>query len=184
MNVLIRGYGHVHHDESSFFMIIISGLFVSVFLSLLIVKSHSMVTFFSFDYWFQCKLVPFLGAWYLIVSIHSVQCIYFATRSCCWRYSLFIIVGHSDIMWLIVTSLCVHSPYLGSAPFLMIFAWYARVARIWFCAANMKPSSVLPFRLELLSQWCIVVLSTSLLSVPRGYLPCSSFSVHFFLIII
>ena len=124
-------------------------------------------------------LVPFLGLWYLI-CLHSVQSINFATRSCLWKYFVFTLVEHRDIVWLTVSSPCVHSRHLGSAPFLGIFAWYILVARLWFYAASMK-RSFSTFIIELLSHWWVAVLSTPPLSFLRGYRPCRGFSLHVFL---
>ena len=52
---------------------------------------------------------------------------------------------------------------------------------LWSCATSMKPP-VYPFRLELLSYWWVVALSTYPLLALCGYLPCSDFSLKVFFI--
>ena len=72
-------------------------------------------------------------------------------------------------------SLSLHSLQLGLL--LRILDWYACVDILWSWAASIK-LSVSPFKLEQLSHWWVVALSTSALSGLKRYFPCSGLSLH------
>ena len=84
----------------------------------------------------------------------------------CWYYMIYCFL-----------SLSLYSLQLRSAPLLRILDWYPHVDVFWSWAVSVK-LSVSPFKLELLSHWCVVALSTSALSVLQRYFPCRGFSLH------
>ena len=166
------------HVFSSKLFIVMSGWLASIFQSVLIVKSHRIVT--SVPSVTGCGVCsyhfPVCGK---LKFLHNIQWMKQVSRSCLWRYSILTIVGHVNTIWSTISSLCVFSLQLGSAPLLRIFDWDAPVDILWSWAVIIKPS-VSHFKLELLIHWWAVALSTLALSVLKGYFPCSGFSFHLF----
>ena len=161
------------HVFTLIFFIVMSGRFASIFLSVLIVKSHRIVT--SVLSVTGCGVCSYhFSVWGRLKFLHYIQCMNLAIRSCLWRYSVLKIVGHADILWSTVSSLSVfvHGLQLWSAPLLRTLDWYALVDMLWSWAASIKPS-VSPFKLEMLSHWWVVALSIWAFSVLKGYFSLS-----------
>ena len=77
------------------FFIVMSGRFALIFLSVLIVKSHRIVT--SVHLLLGCGLCSYhFSVRGKLKFLHNIQCMKLATRSCLWRYSVLTIVGHTN----------------------------------------------------------------------------------------
>ena len=81
-----------------------SGGFASIFLSVLIVKSHKIVT--SVLSTTSCGVCScHFSMWGSLKFLRNIQCMKLATRSCLWRYSVLTIIGYAHTIWTTVSSL-------------------------------------------------------------------------------
>ena len=88
--------------------IVMSGRFASIFLSILIVKSHRIVSpVLSITSSGVCSY--HFSVWERLKILHNTQCMKLETRPCLWRYLVLTIVGYADTIWSTVSSLFVHT---------------------------------------------------------------------------
>ena len=130
-----------------FFLLIIirSGLLAEIWWSVCMSKSHrSLCVLFSRTGAGLC--IYHLLLWSKSNFLHISQCITLPTQSCLVLYSFCANLLHSLIMWLMVSSLSLHSLHLLFCCVLSIFALVWLVLTALFCAAIRRDSvSLLKF---------------------------------------
>ena len=131
-----------------FFLLLIiirSGLLAEIRWSVCMSKSHrSLCVFFS---WTCARLCVYhLFVWLNLNFLHISQWITLPTQSCLVLYSFYANLLHSLIVWLIVSSVSLHSLHLLFCCVLSILALIWLVLTVLFCAVTKRDSvSLLKF---------------------------------------
>ena len=156
-------------------IIIRSGLRAEIRWSVCISKSHRSL-WLSFSRTCAGLCIYHLFVWSNSNFLHISQWITLPTQSCLALYSFGANLLHSVIMWLMVSSLSLHSLHLLFYCILSILAlvWLVLIAP--FCAAIWR-DSVSRLKFPFLSH--VQVLSSKMLFISRLKRPWSCFSSHF-----
>lgn len=126
----------------------------------------NFVTVHKWLNWFYQFLLVVLSE-----CLQICQCMYWPNLPYLMMYSFSAYSGHPDTMWSTVWSVSLQMQHIGSVPSFIILAFYTLVWRLWPCTAMMNPTAS-PFKLELLSDRLVAIMSISGSLKWVAYLPC------------